>query len=540
MKKIILTLNFILIFSSLGYCALNERTLGYKNINSNVTPSKNATYDLGSSTKEWRNLYISGTATLAAITVSGDITLPDASWVGLGASAARMTVNDLVGTDSVVFEDCDVTLGSATNNAGFFTMIQGETAGDPTFSISQVGDDVTLAQTVGDLTITSAGNIYYNGNISGAGTVACGGITTNSITDTGDIQIGTYELDCGTIEFIKGAQVGDPNAVIELSPDALGNLSITTDTGDISINATGNDINFNDDNLVTTGTLGAGATTVTSIDTGYGANELWDMDQHVLTSSAVTFAGVTSSNTIFAGADGVIGLGDIKGMNPVWIDADEVTISSGRCEANGKYYELTATTDHLTCDAFSNGSYTYLYIDDSESAEPAITWVWSTTTPTWSDSLQGWYNGSDRYIATFYCDGAATLEMFNCVQMSDKILRFSWNNRVQIASSMDPSGAWQTPDDAESSTKLPTTAVEVELHVFGNDATAVLSVGATALELATGVSCYQEAELNFGGYNNGGAGNWLTLGTSRNVRIFGDNDDDNTLSCYIRGYTIRR
>ena len=43
-------------------------------------------------------------------------------------------------------------------------------------------------------------------------------------------------------------------------------------------------------NVVVAGTLGAQATTVTTLDTGQGANELYDMDQNVLTTSAVTFA----------------------------------------------------------------------------------------------------------------------------------------------------------------------------------------------------------------------------------------------------------
>ena len=49
--------------------------------------------------------------------------------------------------------------GSATVNSGVFSMIQGAVASDPTFSITQLTNDVTLAQTIGNMGLTAAVNM---------------------------------------------------------------------------------------------------------------------------------------------------------------------------------------------------------------------------------------------------------------------------------------------------------------------------------------------------------------------------------------------
>lgn len=57
----------------------------------------------------------------------------------------------------------DTRMGTYDENAGEFQMIQGAVAGDPTFTITQLGDNVTINQTVGGLTITCAsGEISFD------------------------------------------------------------------------------------------------------------------------------------------------------------------------------------------------------------------------------------------------------------------------------------------------------------------------------------------------------------------------------------------
>ena len=49
-----------------------------------------------------------------------------------------------------------------------------------------------------------------------------------------------------------------------------------------------------------------GSIVADTLDTGYGANELWDMNQHVLTTSNVTFNNVTVSECIVFSSGGIM------------------------------------------------------------------------------------------------------------------------------------------------------------------------------------------------------------------------------------------
>jgi hypothetical protein len=69
-------------------------------------------------------------------------------------------------------------------------------------------------------------------------------------TLTGTLTGGSATVDSGAVTLIQGAQTGDPQVVLDLTADANGDFSITTDTGDLllvsaataSISAAGEDI----------------------------------------------------------------------------------------------------------------------------------------------------------------------------------------------------------------------------------------------------------------------------------------------------------
>ena len=52
----------------------------------------------------------------------------------------------------------------------------------------------------------------------------------------------------------------------------------------------------------------------------------------------------------------------------------------------------------------TNSTTFYLYYDESASV-----FIYSNTAPTWSDVLQGWYNGNDRAFFSMYKDSGGTL-----------------------------------------------------------------------------------------------------------------------------------
>lgn len=71
----------------------NDSAVDLTSISSNLLPSANTTYDLGSSTKRWRDLYLSGnTIDLAGATISSDGT----GTISISASGATLPLNSNV------------------------------------------------------------------------------------------------------------------------------------------------------------------------------------------------------------------------------------------------------------------------------------------------------------------------------------------------------------------------------------------------------------------------------------------------------------
>ncbi len=70
----------------------------------------------------------------------------------------------------------------------------------------------------------------------------------------------------------------------------------------------------------------------------------------------------------------------------------------------GLYIVKTADETPSGYPGIANDTMFYLVFDVS-----ALSFVYTSTAPTWSDSLQGWYNGNDRYFFSMYKDSGGTL-----------------------------------------------------------------------------------------------------------------------------------
>jgi len=72
---------------------------------------------------------------------------------------------------------------------------------------------------------------------------------------------------------------------------------------------------------------------------------------------------------------------------------------------NGTQYAVTGSDETPTgYSGISNSTTFYLYFDESAEA-----FIYSSTSPSWSDDLQGWYNGNDRALFSMYKDSGGTL-----------------------------------------------------------------------------------------------------------------------------------
>lgn len=115
-----------------------------------------------------RGIFVNGVDT-SSYTTTGSVT------------AEHITSTD----DATITDDLSVggkiTMGSATANADVFSMIQGAVASDPTFSVTQSGNNVTVNQTVGNMTLSATGDLQLT---------ATGG----QIGITGDLQGSLYSV----------------------------------------------------------------------------------------------------------------------------------------------------------------------------------------------------------------------------------------------------------------------------------------------------------------------------------------------------------
>jgi hypothetical protein len=74
-------------------------------------------------------------------------------------------------------------------------------------------------------------------------------------------------------------------------------------------------------------------------------------------------------------------------------------------ECNGATFLVSGTDETPTgYDDISVSTTFYLYYDESEDE-----FTYSETAPTWSDSLQGWYDGNDRALFSMYKDSTGLL-----------------------------------------------------------------------------------------------------------------------------------
>jgi hypothetical protein len=187
---------------------------------------------------------------------------------------------------------------SATNGG---LRIMGYTDGDAEGAL-------TLGGSIGasNPTDTNAAVVIQGNRLSGTGRAALG---------DSELAIRFRNYSTNLMQILGSGYVGirttGPDRALEINENSGNCLRLTyndangsaanyadflvSSSGDLTVSASGGDISFDNENLVTTGTLGAGATTVTTLNTGQGAYELYAMNQNVQTADDVTFKNITAS-----------------------------------------------------------------------------------------------------------------------------------------------------------------------------------------------------------------------------------------------------
>jgi cytoskeletal protein CcmA (bactofilin family) len=256
-------------------------------VDSDIIPDDDDTHDLGSSSKEWKDIYIDGTAYLDAINFNGTAITSTAAELNIvdgGTSATSTTVAD---ADRVVLNDNGTMVQVAvTDLAAYFD------------------DEITAMPNLITTAATTVGALNSGSITSGFGTIDTG---SSTITTTGLISGGSLDIDD---VVVNGTTIGhtDDTDLLTLTSGVLtvaGEVSMTTlDIGGTNVTSTAAELNLLDG--ITAGTVSASLAVIA------------DSNKDI-----TGFRNVTLTGELDAGSLDISGDADIDGT----LEADAITIN---------------------------------------------------------------------------------------------------------------------------------------------------------------------------------------------------------------------
>ena len=331
---------------TLGDSASDNVVFG-ADVDSSIIPDDDNTYDLGSSTQEWRNIYIDGTANVDALLADtakiGDLTNDRVVIVGTSGEiedSANLTFNGSILTTTNVVVTGDTDLGNATSDTitatgrfdsdlvpstdnardlGASGLEWKDLYLDGTANIDSLVADtakvsdltsgrVVLAGTSGE--IEDSGNLTFNGSkLTVTGNAQ---ITSDLDVDGGaNISGGETVLSSATVSDLtnnrvviagtSGAIEDDGNLTFDGSTLAIGvalDVDGHTDLDNLGVSGVGTITQL----VSTTATVGAALTVTGVIDGNGGAN----ISGAETVLSSATVSDLTNNRVVIAGTSGAI------------------------------------------------------------------------------------------------------------------------------------------------------------------------------------------------------------------------------------------
>ena len=371
---------------------LTNKTLGATTIAGHLTPDTNETYDLGSSSFKFRDIYLSGTSiNLGDATITADgssIVLPAGTTIGGGSGAAvdlnssqTLTNKTISGETNTLTDIANASLTNSTITLAGDSGSQAIDLGD-TLTIQGTANEIETSQSGDTLTIglpsdvTIGQDLSVSRNLTVTGNLTVNGTTTTVNTTNTTVSDSILELATGT----TGTPANDAGIVIERgdSNNAFIGFDESADkfivgTGTFT-GATSGDLTITTGTLVanleaTTATLG-GSDILSTNNTKTLSNKTIDLDSNTVTGTFAEFntavqdatlVSTTASQTLTNKTLTTPVISSISNTGTLTLPTSSDTLV-GR-----------ATSDTLTNKTISGSSNTLSNIDNSSLSNSTIT-----------------------------------------------------------------------------------------------------------------------------------------------------------------------
>ena len=253
-------------------------------ISSSIIPDADNSYDLGSSAKEWKDLYVDGTGNIDTI-IAGTIT---ASIISGGASLTAASITSA--GDLAVGDDLSLTSDSAIFNMGAGNDFK--ITHDGTTGATLSGTPITV-DSQGDLTLTSSADVKIGAN---GGNIEFFDEATKQLTLDMDGTVGAQIIQTNVDGDDLVFRQYDGTEVLRLSDDGSGSFTSDLTVGDdlslISDSAVFNMGVGNDFTITHDGTTGAVISATPITINSVGELELSGSSIDVNSNGAIAIDGV--------------------------------------------------------------------------------------------------------------------------------------------------------------------------------------------------------------------------------------------------------
>jgi|TARA_Y100000033_G_scaffold15426_1_gene14327 hypothetical protein len=438
---------------TLGDAASDNVVFG-ADVNSHIIPNSDDTYDLGSSSQQWRDLWLDGTANIDALTVESTVTFT----AGLG---------------NAQLQNSSVSLGGVS-------IALGETNATPAFNLSDATDyptsslsgTITNAQLAGDI----ANSKLANSAVSFGGvTVALGAGDASPAFDLSDATNYPTSSLSGTI---TNAQLAG-----SIANSKLANNSVSYGGVELALGASDATPAFNLADAtglpISSGVSGLASNVATFLGTPSSAN----------LRSAVTDE--TGTGALVFGTSPTIATPDVTGRATM----DDIALSGGMTVGAG----LTITGDLTVNGTTTTINSTTISVDDKHIELGATASPDDSSADGGGVILKGasdhsilWYNDNDHWESSehFNLASGKSYQIADTAVLSATALGHNVVTSALTSVGTIASGTWQGTAIANAYIENNTVSYGgVELALGASDATPAFDLtDATSLPISTGVS----------------------------------------------------